>query len=212
MPTTDLNATKHCRISVRRCGGKQDDYRAIHDFIDSTKIICADSRHRIFHTMWAVNLLVIPRFGHTITNSDGVQVDVKDLCERDHLLVDYANKFIPTLNDFVSAMRIDSALLDKHIKPQIETLHQAYASNQALSKLLLSPLHLTGKFESLLLTHNSWFINSVASDMFELDQGLTTFDLSPSMAFENMQFEAWMDNGLTFPPSAQKLQSITSRS
>ena len=190
----------------------EDDYRPIHDFIDSTKVLCADSRHRVFHTMWAVNLLVVPLFGHTLTNSDGEDVDVKDLCERDHLLVDYANKFIPTLNDFVAAIEIDSPHLKRQIRQQIETLHQNYAVNSQVAKLLLSPLDITGKFESLLLTHNSWFLNSIASALFNLDRRLTEFDLSPDIAFNNMRFESWMDNGLTYPPSAQKLQSITSRS
>ncbi|RBP51209.1 hypothetical protein DFR28_102628 [Arenicella xantha] len=162
--------------------------------------------------MWAVNLIVVPLFGHTIVNSDGNEVDTKDLCERDHLLVDYANKFIPTLNDFVGAIEIDSAPLKVTIRQQVETLHQRYATNSELSKLLLSPLDITGKFESLLLTHNSWFLNSVATQLFELDRRLTDFDLSPDIAFTHMRFESWMDNGLTFPPSAKKLQTITSRS
>jgi hypothetical protein len=202
-----LNATKHCRISVRRWGGVEDDYRAIHDFIDSTKILCPDYRHRIFHTMWAVNLLVVPIFGHTIVNSDGVEVDTKDLCERDHLLVDYANKFIPTLNDFVGAIEIDLA----EVKESIELIHQEHFHNKQLCKLLLSPLDITGKFESLLLTHNSWFINTIASQLHNIDRKFENTTLSQEIAFRNMRLESWMDNGLTYPPSAKKLQSITRR-
>lgn len=202
-----MNATKHCKISVRRWGGIDDDYRAVHDFIDSTKVLCADSRHRIFHTMWAVNHIIIPLFGDTIVNSDGVNVDVKDLCERDHLLVDYANKFIPTLNDFVCAIEIDSS----SIRKPIERLHSNYSNNTLLSNLLLSPLDITGKFESLLLTHNSWFLNTIATRLFDIERRLIDFEITPDIAFENMRFESWMDNGLTYPPSAKKLQTITTR-
>lgn len=202
-----MNATKHCKISVRRWGGIDDDYRAVHDFIDSTKVLCADNRHRIFHTMWAVNYIIIPLFGDTIVNSDGVNVDVKDLCERDHLLVDYANKFIPTLNDFVCAIEIDSS----SIRQPIERLHSKYSSNTLLSNLLLSPLDITGKFESLLLTHNSWFLNTIATRLFDIERRLIDFEIAPDIAFENMRFESWMDNGLTYPPSAKKLQTITNR-
>ena len=202
-----MNATKHCKISVRRWGGIDDDYRAVHDFIDSTKVLCADSRHRIFHTMWAVNYIIVPLFGNTIVNSDGVHVDVKDLCERDHLLVDYANKFIPTLNDFVCAIEIDSS----SIQQPIERLHSNYSNNTLLSNLLLSPLDITGKFESLLLTHNSWFLNTIATRLFGIERRLLDFGITPDIAFENMRFESWMDNGLTYPPSAKKLQTITTR-
>lgn len=202
-----MNATKHCKISVSRWGGVEDDYRPIHDFIDSTKVLCADSRHRVFHTMWAVNYIVVPLFGHTITNSHGVDVDVKDLCERDHLMVDYANKFIPTLNDFVAAIDIDS----RSIQHSIENLHNRYSNNKPLCKLLLSPLDITGKFEALLLTHNSWFLNVIATQLFDLEKQLIDFEISPDIAFESMRFESWMDNGLTYPPSAKKLQTITNR-
>lgn len=202
-----LNSTKHCKISVKRYGGVEDDYRAIHDFIDSTKVLCPDSRHRIFHTMWAVNLIVVPIFGHTIINSDKVEVDVKDLCERDHLLVDYANKFIPTLNDFMGAVTIE---LTDEIE-RIERYHASIKNQHELSKLLLSPLEVTGRVESLLLTHNSWFTANVVNRLFDESVAIKESLIEPDLIFKNMRFETWMDNGLTYPPSAKKLQAMTHR-
>jgi len=204
----ELNSTKHCKISVRRYGGVEDDYRSIHDFIDSTKVLCAGSRHRIFHTTWAVNLVVVPIFGHTIINSDNAEVDVKDLCERDHLLVDYANKFIPTLNDFMSAVSID---LSDEVK-RIEIYQHSIRKNTELCKLLLSPLDVTGRIESLLLTHNRWFAENVVNKIFGFKNTVISESLfPPDLIFKHMRFESWMDNGLTYPPSASKLQVMTTR-
>ena len=53
----------HASLSQKRWGGQVDDYFEIHRFIDSTKVLCSDNRHRIFHTHWAVKEVVIPIFG-----------------------------------------------------------------------------------------------------------------------------------------------------
>jgi len=94
-----MTPVKHCIISQKRWGGTLDDYLPIHEFIDSTKVLCADNRHRILHTHWALDFIVLPLFGRMMTNSDGKRVPVKEMVERDHLLPDYGNRFIPTLND-----------------------------------------------------------------------------------------------------------------
>ncbi len=94
----------HANLSQKRWGGQVEDYFEIHRLIDSTKVLCSDNRHRVFHTLWAVKEVVIPIFGEVFTNQDGRSVDVKALCEKDHLLVDYHHRFIPTLADFVNAM------------------------------------------------------------------------------------------------------------
>lgn len=47
-----MNAMQHARISAKRWGGEAEDYYEIHNFIDSTKILCSDARHRILHTLW----------------------------------------------------------------------------------------------------------------------------------------------------------------
>jgi hypothetical protein len=199
-----MNAMQHCRVSQKRWGGQLQDYYAIHDFIDSTKELCTDSRHRILHTMWAVKNVVVPIFGHTLVNSDGKNIDIKDMCERDHLLVDFHNKYIPTLGDFVSAIE-DVEIPD--FGRRIEKFHQDYAQDSRVSELILSPLAATGQLKSLLLTHNSWFINSILPKVFNTKPIIANFDLSPSEFFNAMRFELWMDNGLVPPPSARKLTS-----
>lgn len=200
-----INAFKHSRISVKRWGGNEMDYYPIHDFIDSTKELCADSRHRILHTLWGVKNVVVPIFGHTITNSDGKEVDVKDMCERDHLLVDFGGKFIPTLTDFVDAIPAHE-LTD--FENNIEALHQSIPLTPQMSKLMLSPLSVTGQLKSLLITHNSWFINTILPRIFNTEPIFCNFPTNPSTFFNVMNFEAWMDNGLDVPVSAQKLYRL----
>ena len=115
-----MNAMQHARISAKRWGGEAEDYYEVHSFIDSTKSLCSDARHRILHTLWGVNSVVVPIYGHSLLNSAGKSVDLKDLCERDHLLVDYQQRFIPTLADFVRA--IDPARLPVGFEQKIEKI------------------------------------------------------------------------------------------
>lgn len=199
-----MNAVKHAEISVSRWGGVIEDYYPIHHFLDTTKELCSDNRHRILHTMWGVKRVVIPIFGHTIINSKGKPVNVKDLCERDHILPDFRNRFIPTLMDFVNT--IDETDLPQGYQQKIETLHQQYSNHKEIANLLLSPLAQTGKMSSLLLTHNSWFLNSILPQIFDVEIKLQNFDLSPSVFFEAMEFKMWMDNGAEYPASAKKSQ------
>ena len=200
-----MNSIMHCRISQRRWGGKMDDYLAIHDFIDSTKSLCSDGRHRILHTLWGINNVIVPIFGHTLINSDGKEINIKDMCERDHLLVDYNKRFIPTLGDFVEAIETSNI---PNFAARIEYFHAKYSENDKISALLLSPLAETGQLKSLLLTHNSWFLNSILPRIFKIKPIISDIDLSPTDFFNQMRFEYWMDNGMDYPSSARKLQQL----
>ena len=201
-----MNAMQHARISAKRWGGEAEDYYEVHRFIDSTKSLCSDARHRILHTLWGVNSVVVPIYGHSLLNSAGKAVDLKDLCERDHLLVDYQQRFIPTLADFVRA--IDPARLPVGFEQKIEKIHQYYSDQPQLSQILLSPLALTGKLHSLLLTHSSWFIYEILPRMGYSISSLVDLDGAPEDFFNAMQFELWMDNGMAVPASAQALNQI----
>lgn len=194
-----MNAYKHAEISVKRRGGVVEDYLAIHDFMDSTKELCSDNRHRILHTHWGIRRVVVPIFGQTITNSNGKLVNVKDLCEQDHILPDYLNRFIPTLADFVSA--IDAHDADEQ---KLQEFARSYENDQELSELLLSPLANTGSITSLFLTHNSWFINDIVPKVLKRKPIIQNFNISPADFFNRMTFKLWMDNGSAIPPSAQK--------
>jgi len=56
-----MNAYKHAEISVKKRGGKIEDYYPIHFFMDSTKELCSDNRHRILHNLWGIRRVIIPK-------------------------------------------------------------------------------------------------------------------------------------------------------
>lgn len=193
-----MNPVKHANISVKKRGGHIDDYLPIHSFMDSTKELCSDNRHRILHTHWGISRVIIPIFGHTITNSEGRAINVKDICEQDHILPDYGNRFIPTLADFVREIE-----MDKINAQDIIEFSQPYRKQKELMNLLLSPLHVTGVKVSLLITHNSWFMNEIIPKIMDKEAEIRDFKLSPSILFNNMRFQLWMDNGKGLPKSAR---------
>jgi len=198
----------HAKISRSRHGGHEDDYAALHGFIDSTKSLCSDFRHRILHTIWGVKEIVVPVFGPVITNSDGKDIETELLCERDHLLVDFGHRFIPTLGDFVAAM--DDEV--QGLAANLESLHRGLQMPAEIRRLLLSPLALTGQLKSLRITHNSWFLVEILPRIWPAyTPRLDDYVLSGSDMFTHMSLRPWMDNGLTYPPSAQQMQRATSR-
>lgn len=88
----------HARNSVKRYGGKEEDYLPIHDWFDSTKAAWADTRHRaVLHSTFGC-YLAEQVFGHEIRNSDGRLVQVRSIAE-DHISEDFAGR-IPTLQDW----------------------------------------------------------------------------------------------------------------
>jgi hypothetical protein len=193
-----MNAVLHSQISVKRRGGAIEDYLPVHDFMDSTKELCSDNRHRILHTLWGIRRVIIPVFGHTIVNSDGKKINVKDLCEQDHILPDYQNRFIPTLSDFAES--IDEKRTSQY---DFTAFTKEYQHDKVLMELLLSPLANTGIQRSLLITHNSWFINEIVPRVLQRPIEIKDFSIKPGDLFDNMNFRLWMDNGSSYPKSCQ---------
>lgn len=94
----------HARLSVKRFGGVEDDYIAIHEFIDHSKSSVADVRHRaMLHSAWGI-YLTSRVFGDLITNADGKTVSVRDVAE-EHILQDLG--FIPTMQDWLKGLPIE---------------------------------------------------------------------------------------------------------
>lgn len=89
----------HSQLSVKRYGGKPEDYIHIHDFFDSTKAAYANVKHRaILHNTFGI-FIVEKIFGHNIINSDGKTVSVRDIAE-DHVVEDIG--FIPTIEKWLT--------------------------------------------------------------------------------------------------------------
>lgn len=90
----------HSLSSARRFGGKPEDYIEIHNFLDSSKAVISDVRHRaLTHNSWFLGFILEKIFGVTITNSDGKKVSVRDVGEQ-HVGEDYGG-FIPSAQDFL---------------------------------------------------------------------------------------------------------------
>ena len=97
----------HARNSARKHGGKADDYIAIHEWFDQTKAHVADMRHRaILHNSFGIYLCA-QQFGRLITNSDGVNIDVRDVGE-DHVLEDLGR--IPSLHECLAGLKLSDVL------------------------------------------------------------------------------------------------------
>lgn len=201
-----MNAYVHAEISMQKRGGEIEDYYPIHDFLDCTKELCSDNRHRILHTLWGIKQVVIPIFGHTLINSDGKAINVKDLCEQDHILPDYRNRFIPTLADFIEAVSDKEGDLER-----FQAFFEDYKHDTKLCRLLLSPLSHTGQAKSLLITHNSWFVNDILPLIFNTLPSLRNFSIAPSDLFNRMAFELWMDNGAEYPNSAKNIDMLRAK-
>jgi hypothetical protein len=91
----------HAQSSVKRFGGKVEDYLPIHERMDSTKSAHAEVTHRcVFHSAFGI-YIVEEIFGRFVTNSDGKQVYVRDIAEQ-HVLEDLG--FIPSLSDWLKEM------------------------------------------------------------------------------------------------------------
>lgn len=94
----------HARISAKKFGGKPEDYIAIHEFIDSSKVVVADVRHRaMLHSAWGV-YVTARVFGDMLTNSDGKQVSVRDVAE-EHVIEDLG--MIPSMQDWIEKMPLE---------------------------------------------------------------------------------------------------------
>lgn len=98
----------HAENSVRRFGGRVEDYLPIHEKMDSTKAAHAEANHRIvFHSAFGI-YLVEELFGRVITNADGRTVCVRDIAEQ-HVIDDLG--FIPSLSDWLEHVQVEAWMM-----------------------------------------------------------------------------------------------------
>jgi uncharacterized protein related to proFAR isomerase len=95
----------HAKNSVKKYGGRIEDYMPIHEAIDSSKSSHATVKHRaVLHSAFGI-YLIERIFGATFSNSDGKTVSVRDVAE-DHVIEDLGR--IPSLDEYLNAMKIES--------------------------------------------------------------------------------------------------------
>lgn len=91
----------HSRLHARDWKGVPEDYLKIDNFLDQTKFHFTSWQHRLFlHNPLGIKLCE-DFFGSTITNSDGIEVPVRELARR-HIMQDLGR--VPTLQDWVEGM------------------------------------------------------------------------------------------------------------
>ena len=96
------NCYYHALSSVKKWGGKTEDYQPIHDWFDESKKISADFRHRGLRHHAEGCFAAEKEFGVTITNSDGKKIPVRLIAEK-HIVEDLG--FIPSFSDWIKYIR-----------------------------------------------------------------------------------------------------------
>lgn len=110
------NPMVHSRSSVKRWGGKVEDYMAIHKLLDSPKATMNNNTSRMLtHNTWFAYEVVPLIFGYNIINSDGRSVDVVDIAML-HIAEDFRHKFIPTPQDYLQHMQVQP-WMNNGVKP-----------------------------------------------------------------------------------------------
>jgi hypothetical protein len=95
----------HAASSARRWKGKPEDYMFLHLWMDETKQVVPDNRHRALRHHAEGIFLGARVFGETFENSDGRTVSVRDVLEQ-HVREDM-NGYIPAAIDYFAAMELE---------------------------------------------------------------------------------------------------------
>lgn len=103
-----MNSWHHAQSAARKWGGKPEHYIAIEEFIDSSKKIIGDVRHRSLYHHTAGVWLCQEVFGRVLEiprqSGEGVtQVPVRLVAER-HILEDLG--WLPSPADYIAGMPI----------------------------------------------------------------------------------------------------------
>ncbi len=92
----------HAVSSARKWGGRPEDYQAIHNWLDGSKLILADFRHRALRHHSEGCFAAEALFGVTITNSGGRTVPVRLIAEQ-HIVEDLER--VPSFADWVRCIK-----------------------------------------------------------------------------------------------------------
>lgn len=95
------NPLIHSKSSVKRWGGKIEDYLPIHQLIDSPKATMNNNTSRaLTHNTWFAYTIIPLIFGYNIKNADGKSIDTVDIAML-HIAEDFRMKFVPTAQDYL---------------------------------------------------------------------------------------------------------------
>ena len=103
-----MHPLHHCESSVRKWGGRSDDYLEIHEWFDGSKAHLADFRHRALRHHSEGIFMAERLFGRFIINSDEREVPVRFIGEQ-HVMEDLGR--IPTVADWLMQIKPESWML-----------------------------------------------------------------------------------------------------
>jgi hypothetical protein len=102
------NPLIHSKSSVKRWGGKVEDYLPIHELIDSPKATMNNNSSRaLTHNTWFIYTIIPKIFGYNIINSEGKSIDTIDIAML-HVAEDFRMKFIPTAQDYLKHIEVQA--------------------------------------------------------------------------------------------------------
>ena len=101
----------HALSSVRKWGGRPDDYLPLHQWFDQSKAILADPRHRALRHHAEGIFMLEALFGATIVNADGRTVPVRLIGEQ-HVREDLGS--IPSFADWARLIAPQAWMLRGH--------------------------------------------------------------------------------------------------
>ena len=114
----------HAVSSARQWGGTPADYQAVHDWLDGSKLILADFRHRALRHHAEGCFAAEALFGTVITNSAGRAVPVRLIAEQ-HIMEDLGR--IPSFADWVRCIRPEPWMgrVGVHLDPEADARTEA---------------------------------------------------------------------------------------
>jgi len=112
----------HARLHARDFKGVPEDYLPIDEFLDESKLHFADTRHRcVLHNSFGMGICERV-FGPVITNSDGIEVPVREIARR-HIMQDCG--CVPTLKETMMSVALGTHLkYDKPLQKELDWLKE----------------------------------------------------------------------------------------
>ncbi|MGH1337345.1 MAG: DUF6915 family protein [Aureispira sp.] len=210
-----MNIWDHSRLSVRKFGGEEQDYYAIHKFIDSSKLFYFHVKHRLLlHHLLGIEWTV-QKFGDCLTNKEGTVLLVRDIAA-EHLKEDH-NGSVPSVYDWLSDQ-------EEILGPQL-SLPNFESTDTALEQLVLTPLWRSNLQSALLITCSNFGVYlakellgmEAAQRLHHLLEGqapvqhyLQQFTFTQRWQFSpDRQELAWLKQDKTEPSSSSKHSIIT---
>ena len=127
------NPLIHSKSSIKRWGGKVEDYMPIHQILDSPKATMNNNSARVLtHNTWFAYEIIPKIFGYNITNSDGKSVDTVDIAML-HISEDFRHKGVPTPQDYLENLVVQD-WFNNGIKP-IPSVEAQQKSREILNKI-----------------------------------------------------------------------------